>query len=201
MAITNGYLTLSELKGWLDISDTNDDAQLELAIEAASRAIDEFCGRRFWQASETRYYTACGDVVRVDDLVSISTLKTDAAGDGTFETTWASGDYTLEPFNAAVEGRPYLKVSRSRVGSYAFPRAARGVEIVGTFGWPSVPTEVKQACVMQAHRFFRVGREAAMGIAHLAGVDGVGGMRLTSRLSPDVQVLLADLRRNVVQVG
>jgi len=41
MAITNGYITLSLLKSSLSITDEIDDDFLELAIESASRQIDQ----------------------------------------------------------------------------------------------------------------------------------------------------------------
>jgi hypothetical protein len=71
MAITNGYTTLADLKTYLGISGTTDDARLELAVEAASRAIDMECSRRFFPVTETRYFQATSPL-RVDlddDLV------------------------------------------------------------------------------------------------------------------------------------
>jgi hypothetical protein len=64
MAITNGYVTLPELKARLYSANPNmqqdplDDAGLERVIEAVSRWIDADRGRRFYAATETRYYTA-----------------------------------------------------------------------------------------------------------------------------------------------
>jgi len=48
MAITNGYCTLSELKAYIGITDSNDDNQLEDAVDSASRQIDSYCRRRFF---------------------------------------------------------------------------------------------------------------------------------------------------------
>ena len=50
MAITNGYCTLNELKASLRIpvSDTVYDALLELAVESASRDIDQATERIFY---------------------------------------------------------------------------------------------------------------------------------------------------------
>lgn len=198
MAISNGYLTLSEARGYMLPSggDTNDDTRIEIAVEAASRAIDDFCRRRFYTSSDTRYYTASrNDLLYVDDLVSVTTLKTDAGSDGAFETTWDSSDYLLKPFNANTDGRPYTQIA-SAAGGRAFPTVDRGVEIVGSFGWPSVPTAVKQACALQAHRLFKRGTEAPLGIAGL-GFDG-SGMRLMSKLDPDVELLVKPYRRLLV---
>ena len=50
MAITNGYATLTEIKAALGINDNVDDTRLELAVETASREIDQFCNRTFYNA-------------------------------------------------------------------------------------------------------------------------------------------------------
>lgn len=195
MAVTNGYLTVSEARSLLGIGDNADDMHLELAIEAACRAIDDFCGRRFYNDSETRYYTPSDSSrLRVDDLVSVTTLKTDAGGDGTYETTWTTSDYRLGPDNASTDGRPYTEVRRAPSGSYTFPLVDRGVEIVGTFGWPSAPPKaVKQAAAMQAARLFKRSTEAPFGVAAV-GLDGTA-MRLMAKLDADVEMLVRPYRK------
>jgi phage gp36-like protein len=50
MAIVNGYATLDEVKAALRISDTVDDSLLEIAIESASRMIDGYAMRNFYQS-------------------------------------------------------------------------------------------------------------------------------------------------------
>ena len=40
MAITNGYCSLNQIKAALRITDSVDDALLEMAVESASRMID-----------------------------------------------------------------------------------------------------------------------------------------------------------------
>jgi len=159
VAIANGYTTLADLKARLGITDTSDDAALELAIESASRTIDGFCRRRFFTTTsdETRYFTAgASDVLFPGDVVSVTSLKTDEDSNGTYEVTWAANtDYVLEPFNAALDGRPYTLIRRHPLGSYLFPTAIRAVQIVGKFGFPAVPTAVKEACEIQAAEFFK----------------------------------------------
>lgn len=195
MAITNGYLTLSEAKSYLDIEDTDDDIHLEIAVEAASRAIDDFCNRRFYSATETRYYTACDSLeLAVDDVVSVTTLKTDPGSDGTFEETWSASDYLLAPFNANTDGRPYTRILVADDGDYTFPVVTRGVEIAGSFGWPSVPTAVKQACGIQTNVFFR---QVTQGAAPVVTMDGTtfGSSKFLDRT---VELLLSPYRRMVV---
>ena len=48
MAITNGYATLAEIKGYMSISDNTDNDLLENLVESASRSIDLIANRRFY---------------------------------------------------------------------------------------------------------------------------------------------------------
>ncbi|HEU4543051.1 MAG TPA: hypothetical protein VFR23_18110, partial [Jiangellaceae bacterium] len=150
------YATVEALKSRLSDTATADDLEYHAACFAASRAVESLCDRVFYRsASASRTFEPC-DLYRLqlgsfNDLVTLTTLKTDAAGDGTFETTWAATDYQLYPVNpaAAPESRPYTEVRA--VGSQTFPvpysRSTRvdRVEITGIWGWPKVPYAVKQA--------------------------------------------------------
>ncbi len=157
MTITNGYCTLSEFKQFITppdqtlASDIGDDSVIEMLIESSSRFIDGECARHFYKSSadETRYYTAIEPgYVRTDDLVSVTSLYTDG-GDRTYSTEWETTDYDLWPYNAAAEGRPYVQIVITPNGSYSFyPNIAKGVKVTGIFGYPSVPTQIKDACLM-----------------------------------------------------
>ena len=43
----NSYATLTELKAILGVSSTTDDVPMRKILEAASRAIEGYCNRRF----------------------------------------------------------------------------------------------------------------------------------------------------------
>ena len=208
IAITNGYATLAGLRARLGItgvSDTADDAVLEAVVESVSRAIDDFCGRRFYAATQTRYFTALrADRLLVDDLLSVTTLKTDDDGDGTYETTWTAADYYLAPYNAQLESvpRPYWRIEVSEGGDYTFPcDVRRGVEIAGSWGFSSTtPDVVEQACLFQAAHEFR---SQSMPL----GVSGTGSLRVSDEFASDVRLtglhpvtrrLLEPYRRAVV---
>lgn len=163
MAIVHGYCSLSSLKERLDISHILDqDALLESAISAVSRTIDAYCRRRFYAATETRYYTAARrDHLLVDDLLSVTTLKTDAA-DRTYPTTWSSTDYDPYPFNGqvnatAAERQPYWRIDVTPNGVNCFPIGVpKGVQIVGSWGYgTSAPADVEHACVYQSAIVYR----------------------------------------------
>jgi hypothetical protein len=182
------YATVEELKSRLGVgaTDTVDDYELHAACFAASRAVEQACGRHFWRTATgtartftpTDYY--CLDLGPFNDLVSVASLKSDSAGDGTFETTWATSDYQLLPANpsAAPEQKPYTKVKA--VGSQLFPILYTGparddrVQITGVFGWPAVPYGIKQAALILAAETFRL-KDAPLGVA---GFGDFGAIRV-----------------------
>jgi hypothetical protein len=93
MAITNGYCTLNQVKAALRITDTVDDALLEGAVESASRLIDGFAARNFYNAgTATRLFTAYDSIyVQTDDIAGTAiTVQTSTLADGVFDLSSAS---------------------------------------------------------------------------------------------------------------
>lgn len=127
------YASLGELKSALGETSTTDDTILLRVLEAVSRLIDKRCRRHFYVVTSTRYYTA-EDVdllLLPEDLLAVTTLKTDDDGDRTYDETWASGDYDLEPYNRF----PKTRIRITPDGDYSFPaQVPKGVEIAGTWG-------------------------------------------------------------------
>jgi len=199
VAIVNGYATLSDVKAALRITDNVDDSLLEISIEAASREIDGWCERVFTSSTATRIYRPT-DVfsVEVDDLQSITTLKTDSDGSGVFDVTWESTDYQLNPLNGLAGGisTPYTQVRA--IGQYLFPiyeprnvnSNEASVQINGVWGWASIPTAVKQACIILSMRQFKR-YDSPTGVM---GFGDLGVMRV-GRVDPDVEKLLMPFRR------
>lgn len=201
MAVTNGYTTLVLLKAYLGISVSTYDTQLEAAINAASRAIDNYCGQRFWldPTVTTRTFIATGSNLLLlpggIGTASGLVVKTDPGGDGTFETTWGAGDYELRPVGAATaaaEAEPWTAIAA--IGSLSFPTAGWGrsdrVQITAKFGWPAIPDAVAQACLIKAARLFHR-KDSPQGIA---GFGDFGPIRL-SRDDGDFTLLLDPYRR------
>lgn len=197
MAVVNGYATLTQVKAAARITDTVDDALLELAIESASRMIDGHCGRRFFtNGTETRYYAASDYyVLDVDDLAGTAiTVATSSDLDGVYDQTWdVASDVQMEPLNRQQSGIEF-PVNRLRaVGDYLFPRSTDvGVRVTGVFGFgTAVPTAVTQAAVLMAMRQYKR-YDSPMGVM---GWGDMGAVRV-SRVDPDIQSLLAPYRRD-----
>ncbi len=195
MAITNGYASLAEVKAAMRIIDSVDDDLLELAIESASRQIDGHCERVFYSTDTVRIYTALNSyLTEIDDLSTITELKTSSDGDG-FDTTWAATDYQLEPLNGQAGGISSPATFIRATGDYLFPRLGDEalVRITGTFGWAAIPTAIKQATLILAQRQFKR-YDSPLGVA---GIGDIGIIRV-SRIDPDVAALVAPFRRRRV---
>ncbi|MCK9600784.1 MAG: hypothetical protein M0R06_17215 [Sphaerochaeta sp.] len=139
MTVINGYCTLADIKNRHDLTttDATRDAGIEQMIEAASRWIDNTTGRQFYATIATRYFTAHADwQCKVDDLLSVTTLKTDTDGDRTYENTWTITDFELWPYNST----PYTRIEIAPRGTYAFPLIRKGVEIAGKWGYGEAST-------------------------------------------------------------
>lgn len=192
MAITNGYASLSQVKGAMRITDNVDDSLIEMAIESASRMIDGHAGRYFYSSGTATRIFAADDalICQIDDLAGTAiTLVTDPDADGTWADTWAVSDYQLEPVNGVVDGLqvPYTRIRAT--GDYNFPTESGEalVKVTGVFGFTAVPMAITQACVIQASRIFKR-LDSPLGVA---GFGDMGAVRVSRYLDPDVQQLVA----------
>jgi hypothetical protein len=176
VALNQRYCSVEELKSRLAIPDSSDDLELTLAVEAASRSVDEICGRYFWRGTDTRTYvpqSLYGQ--QLDDIVSVSTFKVDFDGDGVFEQTWTQGtDYalTVSPgkYNTAAKGETwpwtgFQVIGTSKFAPFVWPWSHQDrYQVTGVFGWPAVPLAVRQAALIAAADLFRL-KDAPFGVA------------------------------------
>lgn len=188
MAWAPDYVTASDLKAYLRISDTADDAQIALAVTAASRAVDRHTSRQFGlvAAPEARKYTARRDhtrrrwVFEIDDLMTQVGL-TITTEDGTVNV------FALQPSNAALEAEPWTRVVVDPDSAVKPNAEEDAVTVTARFGWTTVPDTVKQATLLQASRFF-TRRNAPFGVA--GSPDEGSEMRLLAKVDADVGVAL-----------
>jgi hypothetical protein len=186
------------VKKALRITDDIDDQILELSIEAASREIDGYCERVFYSTTETRVFVPRDSfTVEIDDLTTLTTLKTSTGGE-TFNETWTSTDYQLEPVNGVAGGLESPATIIRAIGDYVFPtfeprnvnHYEATVQIAGVWGWSAIPTAVQQAALLLTLRQYRR-YDSPLGVA---GFDEMGVVRV-GRIDPDVQKLLMPFRR------
>ena len=195
MAISNGYATLAEVKASLRIpaDDTIDDTLIELAVEAASRQIDQACERIFYQDSGTRYFVPRDSYVcEIDDLASLTTLKTSSGADGTYDITWQATDYQTEPLNGIVGGIESPLTQIRAIDDYLFTidGGEATVQVTGTWGWSAIPSAIKQAAIILSSRVFRR-NDSPLGVA---GFGDIGVVRV-SKLDPDVEAMIMPYKK------
>ena len=175
-----------------DISSQLDDPLLESLVEAASRAIDAYCSRRFYGATDTRYYemdAVEGDYLRLDDdLISITTLTN---GDSS-STTITSTYYWLWPRNS---GPPYhsirLKADQSthdwEVDTDYF------ITVTGSWGWGSeIPNDVQRAIIRWASYLYH---QKDSGVYDVTTFPSEGILMVPQGMPRDVRILLDPYRR------
>lgn len=196
--MTVNYATLAQVKATMSITDQIDDTILGVALDSASRWVDGWCDRSFQPAGTaitSRDYTPVDTfgVIYIDDCVEVTEVRIDDDLDRTFSKVLLPQDYLLEPVNEVRYGLrlPYTKLRTYEDGYWPVFRGQPTVRVTGRFGWPEVPTAVREATIMQTQRLF-TRRDAPLGVA---GFGDLGAMRVSRFVDPDVEMLLAPYRR------
>jgi len=197
------YASLEQIKARMQITHADDDDLLGDALDSASREIDKFCGRRFYAdalATARAYYPATSCRVRVDDFYETASLvvKTDADGDGVFETTLATTGYFPTPLNGVVDGEsgwPYYDIETITSGALPTSTRRAPIQVTAKWGWAAVPRPVYQACLIIAQANYKL-KDVAFGAA------GVGDLGIvTIRQVPAAMAKLSPYRRDPVLVA
>ena len=203
MTINQGYATRNQVKAALRIgtADTIDDDLIDNCVGAASRLIDGYCNRRFWQSgtAEARVFQAEDSFYcSIDDIAGTAiTLKTSSFADGNFDVTWSASDYQLEPLNGNLDGLTWSYDKIRAVGDYLFPTVNANygeqalVQVTAVFGWPAIPEPVTQATIIQASRIFKR-YDSPLGVV---GFGDLGQIRVSRYLDPDMAQLVEPYRR------
>lgn len=152
---TRSLVGLAETKDWLQQQNIDTSNDLELArviVDISQRFTDESGGREFKAAGtnpqprffdvdeQARFYAmvSVGDMAAAPTLVRI--LDTDWT---TVIDTVDTADYLTLPFNReAWEPITKLRFNHPRVAPL---RYGQRIEVTGTFGFPAVPGNVRQA--------------------------------------------------------
>jgi len=184
------------------ITDTIDDGLLEMAIESSSRDIDAYTERVFFSTGATAvarvYIPQDIYLVETDDIISVTTLKSDSTGNGTFDITWAAKDYQLEPLNGLAGGISTPATRIRAIGDYLWPvyeprnvnSNQASVQVTGVFGFASIPMAIKQATILASLRAYKR-YESPTGVL---GFSDMGVVRV-GRLDPDVERLIQPYRK------
>ena len=191
------YVTATVLKSTLQIGSSYADADVNVALEAASRACDGYknvAPGMFASSAQVRVYTASASErdLSIDPAHTVASVKVDTDGNGTYDTTWVNGtDFVLRPANGTNDGIPFDRIELLPQSGRRFSGYLNNIQVTGTFGWATTPGAVTQATTIMAGRLLKRSRETPYGIVVVAG-DTVSAARL-GRIDPDVAFLLDNL--------
>lgn len=192
MAITNGYCTANELRDHLQDAGSRLDADLiDRAINAASRAVDNYTGRRFWQdlTVQTRTFRPMeSQIAWVTDISTAAGLIVATGEGGDYSTTWTiERDFELEPENADFDETAFAWWRILAVGDQRFipSKFRRTLSVTARFGWSAIPDAINEATILKASQLFQR-KNAVFGIA---GFGEFGPMRITRKDSDVIELL------------
>lgn len=177
------YCAVAEVKGWMNVSDDQLDAVIDVARDAAEAWINDYCHRNFNldTAATARYFDVNpnGDVV-IDDIGDSAsvTVATDDSITGTYSTAWSASDFQLLPRSQGHRVNSFTKIRSTGTRTFPAPSPLRVglVRVTAKWGWPAVPVPVKQACIEQTARIVHA-RNSPGGIE---GFNDFGIVRSTS---------------------
>ncbi len=189
------YCTVTELKSYLNITNTGDDALLATLIARAQALIDRHTGRVFEATSDTtQYMDADSDVDGVllwlpDDLCAITTVTN---GDATTVTTT---DYVTQPRNST----PYyaLKLKASSEISWTWDTTPENaISILGRWAYSlTAPADIVQACIRWAAYLYRQ-RDA--NVFDVTADPAMGTITVPQGIPRDVEQMLKPYLRSVL---
>jgi hypothetical protein len=137
MGVLPWYVTREDVKSATDVLETaRSNRQVDRAIEAASRSVENLCRRKFYPTVATRYFdwpslrtpTSWRLWTEPDEIISLTSLV--SGGE-----TIASSDYNLEPAN---DGPPYDRIEIDLASSASFisgDTPQRDIAATGVFGY------------------------------------------------------------------
>jgi hypothetical protein len=200
VGLSQFYTSVEEVKDRLKVTTTADDLSLQMAVQAATRWVEQHCGRHFFQLNETRTYAPENIYeLHIDDLVTLTSMSVDYDGDGVYETTWVQDvDFQLmqlgSNFNQFDSGEPnpfgvIRAINQAGAGKFfpfvwPYSRLNR-IQIIGVWGWPVVPYAVRQAALTVAAEFYKL-KDAPFGIA---GTSEFGNVRVPSGMGLAMDLL------------
>jgi len=204
--LAKDYIVAAEIRAALPDAEWGStyDVLLSQLANAASRAIDRYTGRApgayYADVPSVRYIDGSGTPrLWIGELAAApAQVWVAESGDGSSYVPWDDTEYICWPYDALERGEPYLRLDIDLLNGtkgiwYAYPRA---VKISGQWGYSAYPpADVKQACLIQAIRWFKRSQQAYRDIG---GIVDLGQLQYVQALDPEVAQLLSHLRRQVI---
>lgn len=191
------YTTATDLKLYLGITETDDDALLGRLIASAQAMIDAHC-RQTFEASvdSTRYFDPTTQVVGRTLFLDapLCAITTVTNGDG---NAIGSTLYVKEPRNETPWRQLTLKSNAAVNWTYT-STPENSIAIVGRWAYStSAPADVAHACLRLAAFLYRQKDNQSGDLDRPVNLGG-GAMMMPATLPNDIKTILAPYRRLVI---
>ena len=186
------YISVSELKTYLDISGTGDDGLLQALINSAQAAIDRHCGRSFEATTATRYFERCDlddhgfKLMMDDDLLTVTTLTNGDSG----ATVIPATEYWLTDASGRRRpSGPYHAIRLKIDSTYSWEfDTDYFVSVLGTWGYTaSASNDIKHACKRLA-AYYYAQKDAQ--VFDVTAVPEAGVITVPQGMPRDVKMIL-----------
>lgn len=174
--------TLEEIKNYLQINSTNEDARLANLVNYASSIVETYCNRNFEQANVTEYRDGGRNSVFVD-RIPINSINVVAEyngssyvtlngpnADGSLPDNVTSNSNALQYVWDSETGEitrldyPQARLRSSVLGVPIFDNYPKGVKITYNGGYSTIPYDLKMAVldyVKMLHKHEEISRNVA----------------------------------------
>lgn len=192
------YVDKTDLKNMIGLTGSTQDNNIDNAINASSRLIDQITGRHFYKSEsvQVKHFTPNNEyILDVPDIANTTGLivQLDTTDDGSHDKTITlDTDFYLKALNVTdMEGDyniPYQSlVILDRRSSERFdPDIVKQVKITAIWGWENIPDAIKQATLLQASRLWK--RKDSPFSTY--GSSETGEMELFQKMDPDAKTLI-----------
>ncbi len=192
------YCSKNDLKTMIGLSGTSQDTNLDNAINASSRLIDQITGRIFFKSEsvQVKFFTPDNEyVLDVPDIATTTGLivQLDTTDDGSHnKTITLDTDFYLKPLDVVdLDGDndiPYqtLVILDRRSSERFDPDIVKNVKITATWGFNAVPDAIKQATLLQSSRLWK--RKDSPFSTY--GSSDTGERELFQKMDPDAKTLI-----------
>ncbi len=201
------YVDKAAVKANIGLSGTSQDTNIDRAIDAACRLIDNYCGRNFYETSsaEVKFFTPSHtDYICVDDISRTTSLvvQLDTTDNGTHDTTLTlDTDFYLLPVNPnpnLIESSttyydPYteLRILTTRSSERFDPMIVKNIKITAYWGFSKVPEAIETAALIQAVRLWKR-KDSPFNVF---GSESTGTIQLFNKMDPDAKELIKAYRK------
>jgi hypothetical protein len=128
-------------------------------------------------------------ILPIDDLFLVNQVLGDLVFKN-YATQAVIAVTRLWPFNAAAKGQPYTAALFAP--GTLIPEGEGAIQLTAKFEWPSIPSTITSAALLQASRYFKR-KDAPFGIA--GDLAAGSGMRLSAKIDADVAIMCSNATR------